>query len=332
MRRHLLMGAAALASLTLLLSGCSSGFDTGTGSTSNGGDKTARPAACEVDSPYVAVALPNLTNPFYVSMKQGFEKAGKDAGFKIEVQIADDDDAAQLAQVQAMLQKKPCALALNPVKSEPAAAIVKAANDVNVPVFTVNAKVDEESLKAQNAFVTQYLGADNVAGGQTIADMVLEDFGKDADLRIGFVNEPDETAPRLRDEGFKKAIASDPNAKVVDEVDGNVKMDDSLKAATELLSGHPDINVIFANTAPSVYGTLQALQGNSKVKLYGFCAPEEPLSGPYVGCVAQQPGQDGADVIGQIVEYIDGKTPKATILKDLKAFRAGETPAAGLVG
>lgn len=50
-------------------------------------------------------------------MKNGFEKGGEANGFDVEVQIAGDDDAQQLSQVQAMLQKQPCALALNPVKS-----------------------------------------------------------------------------------------------------------------------------------------------------------------------------------------------------------------------
>lgn len=81
-----------------------------------------RPEACDSENPFIAVALPNLTNPYYVAMKQGFEDAAAEAGFDAEVQVANNDDAEQLAQVQAMLQKNPCALALNGVKSEPAAA------------------------------------------------------------------------------------------------------------------------------------------------------------------------------------------------------------------
>ena len=102
------------------------------------------------------VALPNLTNPYYVAMQKGFEEAAAEAGFTVEVQIANNDDAQQLAQVQAMLQKDPCALALNGVKSEPAAAIVKAANDAGVPVFTVNVTVSPEALTDQQATIVQY--------------------------------------------------------------------------------------------------------------------------------------------------------------------------------
>lgn len=293
-----------------------------------------RPASCDSDNPFVAVALPNLTNPYYVAMKKGFEDAAAAAGLNAEIQIADDDDANQLAQVQAMLQKEPCALALNAVKSEPAAAIVKAANDAGVPVFTVNVIVSPEALADQGATIVQYLGADNTAGGAQTAEQVLADMGADADLKIGFVTEPDEVPTVLRDGGFEEAISADPNATVVAKVDGNVKPDDSLKVTGEMLQGNPDINVIFASTGPGTYGALQALEssGNDKVALYGFCASEELLDGVYKGCVAQEPAVYGAEVIGQISDFIGGATPQPEILKPLKLFTSGETPAPGEVG
>ncbi|WHP18972.1 substrate-binding domain-containing protein [Cellulomonas sp. ES6] len=333
--------AAGLCAAGLTLAACSA-VDTGTGSSGGGTDDGSgssaassgipRPDSCDDDTPYVAVALPNLTNPYYVAMKQGFEDAGEANGFDVEVQIADDDDANQLAQVQAMLQKQPCALALNAVKSEPGAAIVKAANDAGVPVFTVNVGIDPDALESQGASIVQYLGADNVAGGQQTAEQVLTDLGADAELTIGFVTEPDETPTQMRDQGFEDEIASNPNAEVVARVDGNVKPDDSLRATTEMLSGNPGINVIFASTGPAAYGALQALGAGSDVQVYGFCAAEVTLTEQYPACVAQEPNVYGTEVVEQIRAWADGATPEPEILKPLKLFTVGETPGPGEVG
>ena len=117
--RKSILAAVAVAALSLTACGA---VDTGTSSPSNnGGDggegTSAIPESCEGDGALLAVLLPNQTNPYYVAMKEGFEKAAKDNGMTAEVQIAGDDDAQQLAQAEAVLQKKPCALALNPVKS-----------------------------------------------------------------------------------------------------------------------------------------------------------------------------------------------------------------------
>ncbi|OCL30915.1 ribose ABC transporter ATP-binding protein [Tessaracoccus lapidicaptus] len=292
-----------------------------------------RPEACESDSPFIAVSLPNLTNPYYVFMKKGFEEAGAEAGLKVEVQVADNDDAAQLAQVQAMLQRQPCALALNPVKSAPAAAIAKAANDAGVPVFTVNVTVDEEAMLSQGAKIVQYLGADNVAGGRQSAELALEHMGADAEMKIGFVSEPDEIPVVLRDQGFRDGIASNPNAEVVATVDGNVKPDDSLKVTQEMLQGNPDINVIFASTGPASYGAIQAVMGSGRdVKVYGFCAEGEATTDVYPGCVAQEPQLYGQLVIEEITAWLGGETPEQEILQPLKVFSNGEKPADNELG
>ncbi len=336
MRRSLVVAAVAVTALTLS-AGCSA-VDSGSGSnsstTSAGTDagETKLPAACSDENPYLAVALPNLTNPYYVAMKKGFEDEGKAKGFKVEVQIAGDDDAQQLAQVETMLQKKPCALALNAVKSEPAAGIVKAANDAGVPVFTVNVIVDEMALEAQGATIIQYLGADNKQGGQVMGEQVLKDLGTDAKLNVGFVSEPDERPVVIRDEGFTEALKANPNAKVVATVDGNVKPDDSLRVTTEMLQGNPGINVIWASTGPAAYGALQALGNRTDVKVYGFCAAELPLTAVYPGCVAQAPEDYGRQVVGQVRMYVDGDSVDAEILAPVKQFKSGETPAPGEVG
>lgn len=331
MRRTTLSAAAA--AFLLLLTGCTGAIDTGSAdSAATSDDSIPRPAACDEDQPYLAVALPNLTNPYYVAMKRGFEDQAAAQGFDVEVQVANDDDAQQLSQVQTMLQKKPCALALNAVKSEPAAAIVKAANDAGVPVFTVNVTVSPEALNAQGASIVQYLGADNAAGGKQMAEQVLADLGADADLSIGFVTEPDEVPTVERDGGFESVISSNPNAEITATVDGNVKPDDSLAATTEMLSGNPEINVVFASTGPGTYGALQGLSGHPDVSLYGFCASEESLAGQYKGCVAQEPESYGSQVVDQVRAWVDGATPEKEILLPLKLFVTGETPAPGEVG
>lgn len=326
--RWLAVGATAF-----LLAGCSGVVDTGTGGgASDEPGEQALPETCSEENPYVAVSLPNLTNPYYVAMKKGFEDGGQTNGFDVEVQVAGDDDAEQLSQVQAMLQKNPCALALNPVKSEPAAAIVKAANDAGVPVFTVNVIVDEEALTAQGGEIVQYLGADNEAGGRQMGEQVLADLGEDAEMKVAFITEPDERPVVIRDEGFTAAIEANANAEVVAQVDGNVKPDDSLQVTSEALQGNSDINIIWASTGPATYGALQAVGDRDDIAVYGFCAPEEPLDGSYAGCVAQEPESYGSQVTEQIRKYVDGEEVEAEILLPLKQFGPGETPAPGEVG
>lgn len=51
----------------------------------------------------IGVSLPNITNPYYVTMKRSFEEYGSSNNFEIRVLIADNDDAKQLAHCQSFV-------------------------------------------------------------------------------------------------------------------------------------------------------------------------------------------------------------------------------------
>ncbi|PDS41189.1 LacI family transcriptional regulator [Rhizobium anhuiense] len=224
------------------------------------------------DKKVLGVALPNLTNPYYVAMKKSFEENGAKQGFEVRVLIADNDDAKQLSQVQTMIQQGVNAVALNCVSSGPCVASVSELNQAKVPVFTINLLPDPAGLKAENLKVEQAVQTDQKAGGVYIGKQLLKDIGADGKAVVGIVGEPTSVAANARDDGFKEALASNPNVKFVALVNGKVEETTSLKVTTEMLQGHPDITVVYSDTEPSALGAIAAIQqlGRDDVKLYAF--------------------------------------------------------------
>lgn len=233
---------------------------------------TSTAGAHAEDKKVLGVSLPNLTNPYYVAMKKSFEQNATAQGFDIRVLIADNDDAKQLSQVQTLVQQGVSAVALNCVSSGPCVASVSELNQAKIPVFTINLLPDPESLKAQNLKVEQAVQTDQKAGGVYIGEQLLKDIGADGHAVIGIVGEPTSVSANIRDEGFKSALASNPNAKFVALVNGKVEETTSLKVTTEMLQGNPGITVVYSDTEPAALGALAAIQqlGREDVKLYAF--------------------------------------------------------------
>ncbi|WP_267554283.1 substrate-binding domain-containing protein [Rhizobium rhizogenes] len=229
-------------------------------------------AAHAQDKKVLGVALPNLTNPYYVAMKKSFEENGTKQGFEVRVLIADNDDAKQLSQVQTLVQQGVSAVALNCVSSGPCVASVSELNQAKIPVFTINLLPDPAGLKAENLKVEQAVQTDQKAGGVYIGKQLLKDIGADGKAVVGIVGEPTSVAANARDDGFKEGLASNPNVKFVALVNGKVEETTSLKVTTEMLQGHPDITVVYSDTEPSALGALAAIQqlGRDDVKLYAF--------------------------------------------------------------
>jgi ribose transport system substrate-binding protein len=293
------------------------------------------PESCKRPNPLIGVALPNTSNPYYIAMRQSFLDHGKAAGFTMAVSIADNSDSRQLSQIDAFIQQKVCAVALNAVDSGPGAAMATALSKAGIPVFTVNVSVAENDLKAQGGQIVQYVGPDQVEGGRVMGEATLAALGKNAPIVAGIVGDPQQLPTNERDSGFKQALAANSNASVTRVVNGLVQPDVSLKVAMEMLQGNPNMNVIFADTGPGAVGAIQAIKAlgrANQVSLFAFCAADTKLEGPYKGCAAQQPATYAQIVVQSIRDYIDGKDVKPSILLPVAVFKYGETPPPGELG
>lgn len=66
---------------------------------------------------------------------------------------------------------------------------------------------------------------------------------------------------KLRQQGFKKAIADYPGLKIVGEADGGYVRDKGLTAAQDLLTKFPDVNAIYGENEDMALGASQAIDG-----------------------------------------------------------------------
>lgn len=232
----------------------------------------AASGALAADGKILGVALPNLTNPYYVAMKKSFEENGAAQGFEVKVLIADNDDAKQLAQIQTFVEEGVDAVALNCVSSGPCVASVQELNTAKIPVFTINLLPDGDGLKQVGATVVQAVQTDQKMGGTYIGQQLVKDLGAGAKAVIGIVGEQTAAAANARDDGFKAAIATNPDLKVVAEVNGKVEETTTLKVVTEMLMGNPDMTIVFSSTEPSATGAKMAIEqlGRTDVMVYAF--------------------------------------------------------------
>ncbi|MGC3952820.1 MAG: substrate-binding domain-containing protein [Propionicimonas sp.] len=329
---------AAACAVVIGLSGCSVDGPGSPSSAAPSGSTPAGPAlpeSCAAEKPVVGVALPNTVNPYYISMKASFEENGAALGFDVKVAIANDDDSAQLGQVQSFIQQKVCAVVLNGVNSGPAAASVAALNQAGIPVFTVNQIVDPDSLKAQSADFVQFVGADQTAGGTAMGELAIKDIGTDTPLVVGLVGAPDQIAANQRDKGFVDALTPAKSVEVLPTVNSKVDPAVALQVTSELLQSNPAINVIFAATGPSAVGAIQAINQTGRadqVRLYAFCAAETKLDDFYVGCAAQEPAVYADTALKNLKSYLGGEQVEHEVLLVPKVFTSGQTPAPGELG
>lgn len=296
------------------------------------------PANCSTAKPKIGVALPNLSNPYYVYMKKGVELAAKAAGFQAIISIANDDIATQQSQIDSFVQAKVCAVYLNAIGSDPGTGFAAKISKAGIPVFAVNVFLDEAAVKKAGGKIIQNLGADQAGGGTLSGEQVLKNLGATAKIVAGIAGVPSNVTTNLRDSAFTTALKKNPNASVTQTVDTQVKPDVAQQVVAEMLQGNPAINVIFADTGPGMVGALLAikqLKKESSVQLYGFCPDNKSVPAivkPFMGCVGQAPQLYGELAIKEIKKYISGKSVKKLILVPTPVFNEGDKVPDNIIG
>ena len=142
----------------------------------------------------VGVSISTLSNPFFVSVRNGIQKLADDKDADIQVSDAQNDTAKQNNDVEDLIQKKVDALIINPVDSSAITQAVKDANEAGIPVIAVDRSSD-------GGTVLSLVASNSTKGGEMAAKFLIEKLGKDAKI-AELQGTPGASATRERGKGF----------------------------------------------------------------------------------------------------------------------------------
>jgi len=265
-------------------------------------------------TPVVGLALSTQNNPFFVELKDGAQKAAKDAGINLVVVDAQDDPARQISSVEDLIQRRVSVILLNPTDSSALAGAVQSAQRANIPVVTLDRGVD-------GAEVASHIASDNVAGGKMAADYLAKALGGKGNI-IELQGVAGTSAARERGKGFDDAIAGT-GMKIVASQPANFDRAQGLSVSENLLQAHSDVQAIFAQNDEMALGAVQALAGkNKKVLVVGFDGTPDGKTavqnGTMAATVAQQPEEIGKLGVETAKKLIDKQPVEKSIAVPLK--------------
>lgn len=245
--------------LTLLVApvlvACSQGSDTATPSSGAEPASGATKSASEIT---VGYAGPTLTNAFFVGLQKGVQDGAKEFGFKLVETNANGDAAQQVNDAINLLSQDIDALVLTPIDSNGITPAVEKANEMGVPVFTLDRGSD-------GGKVTSFVETDNVAAGQQAAEWIgermTERYGKASGKVVNLQGLIGTTAAASREKGFQAGLAALPELDEVASQEGGFDQEKSLNAMTNILQAEPEIDAVFGANDDNTVGALRAIDG-----------------------------------------------------------------------
>ena len=277
-----------------------------------GCNKAKQPAQAEKQLRF-AVAVKNLTNPYFVELARGAQEACDKYGIRMELQAttADTEIERQVQICDNFLVTRPDAILVTPLSSTAIIPFVKRANDAGVIFVNCDGQIDEAELKKINATVLTTVAADNITAGEEGARALikhLNNSGKVAQLEgtAGVATAIDRKA------GFERIMASEGQGiQIVASQPANYNRNMAYEVCQTILVANPDIKGIFGANAEIALGAVKAVEEAGKIDqiaIVGVYNSDEAkvatLEGKMLGSAHQDPYEIGYLAVEKAYDYL----------------------------
>ena len=244
LRKKALAALAAAGALVLGLTACSSGDAAGSGETSGGSGEAGGLITIIVNDP---------ANPYWKTEGDIAAATAEELGYETTVGAHKGDTNTENTLIDTAISNKSVAIILDPANADGSIAAVKKADAAGIPVFLVNAEINESDIaKAQ-------LVSNNAQGAALGAQEWVRLMGE-AGNYVELFGAPSDNNAQTRSNGYTTVISQYPELVQVgkevadwDRTKGHDKMQ-------SLLQANSAINGVIAGNDEMALGAIAALK------------------------------------------------------------------------
>jgi fructose transport system substrate-binding protein len=270
----------------------------------------------------IGIIEQQLSNPFFGKLQEAAVATAQENGLEtMTAEAASAGDAAtQVAAVENMINRGVKGIVLDPANASALVPVVEKARNAGIVVVTTNTSLEPASA-ADGSFET-----DNLAGGVLIGEWAKARLGgTTAHVAMLDYDLSDKTA-KARHDGFLKGFGIDDSSPEISGTaltQGNVETGQA--AMENLLSAHPEINVIYTINEPAAQGAFIAIDraGSDVIitSIDGSCSGVRSVADGTIGATVMQfPANMGKLAVEAVLKAVNegvkpsGMTNSGTVL------------------
>ena len=189
---------------------------------------------------------------------KSIQDAAKAADVDLKFSDANGEQENQISAIRSFIQQRVDLIAFSPVVRTGWDAVLLEAKNANIPVILTDRAVDTQEKDVYKTF----LGADFVQEGQRAGDWVVKQYAS-APGPVNIVQLEGTTGadPAIeRNTGFAKAIAANPNLKVIASQTGDFTRSGGKQVMEAFLKANPKIDLVFAQNDDMGLGAMEAIE------------------------------------------------------------------------
>lgn len=215
---------------------------------------------------HIGVVLVTLSNPFWVSMKDGFEQAAKDFGVKIDIQAAPQENSvtAQLDILENMVAKGYDAIVAFTITDQNLIPGLAKATKKGIITVT-DRRVDMKAAREAGANPIDLGLVDYYTQGKIGAEYIAKKLKKGGGGKVAIIEGlPGAPQSEARRDGARDVFNADPSLKLVSVQPGNWDRMTAYNITTNLLQANPDLKGIMCANDIMALAAVEAIEAAGK--------------------------------------------------------------------
>lgn len=266
----------------------------------------------------VGLVTKTEVNPYFVKLRQSAAAEAKAKGVKLIARAGkfDGDNEGQVAAIEDLISAGAKGILITPNNSTGVLGVIKKARDKGILVIALDTATDPATA------VDATYATDNFEAGVKQGQYAHAALAGKAPKLAMLDGTPGATVDTMRHNGFLKGFGiADNSPVIVGRQNTNGAQDKGQVAMENLLTAHPDINVVYTINEPAAEGAYAAIKAAGKTSdivltsIDGGCLGVKYVQQDKIaGTVMQFPRIMAKDGVDAVVEYAKtGKKPSGFI-------------------
>ncbi|OHV09348.1 D-ribose ABC transporter substrate-binding protein [Kushneria phosphatilytica] len=206
----------------------------------------------------ISIIVNDPSNPYWYTEGQIAKKTAEELGYTANVSAHKGDTNTESRQIDTAITNQAKAIILDPANADGSVGAVRKAVNAGIPVFLVNAEINQQGLaKAQ-------LVSNNAQGAALGAQQWVQAVG-DSARYVELKGAPSDNNAATRSNGYKTVLSQYPDLQKVGEDVANWDRTQGYNKMQSLLQAHPDIQGVISGNDEMALGAIAALKEAGKL-------------------------------------------------------------------
>lgn len=218
-----------------------------------------------IEGGLISIIVNDPANPYWAAEGEAAAAEAEALGYTSNVAAHKADTKLESDLIDTAITNKSVAIILDPADASGSIGAVQKATDAGIPVFLVNAEINEEGIAKSQ------LVSNNAQGAALGAAEFVKATGGTG-VYVELKGKPSDNNAATRSNGFATVLSQYPDLVLVGQEVANWDQKEGRDKMQSLLAANPEITAVIAGNDPMALGAIAALKeaGRDDVIVGGF--------------------------------------------------------------